>query len=423
MGYRMEIARPRYMDRLISKKGNGLVKVVTGVRRCGKSYLLFNMFKKHLLESGVGAGSIIELAFDRFSSAPLRDPNEFYSWAAARLDAAAPGERFVLLDEVQLLDRFEEVLIDLMSMPGVDVYVTGSNAKLLSRDIATEFRGRGDEVRLAPLSFSEFMGAYDGDASRGFEEYSVYGGMPATLSMHDGEEKAAYLESLFSEIYINDLVERSGIRNVGDLEAVLDVVSSGMGSLTNPKRISDTFRSRGSGRGPGSDTVRSYIEHLKDAFIVEEAKRYDVKGRKYIGSPFKYYFCDMGLRNARMNFRQVEATHAMENVVYNELRARGFGVDVGVVTRYVRNEDGKQSRKQLEIDFVCNKGDRRYYVQSAYAIPSKQKREQEEGSLLEVDDSFKKVMVVRDPVVPRYDDKGVLVIGVQDFLLDPHSLG
>ena len=418
----MEIPRPRYMELLAAKKGNGLVKVITGVRRCGKSYLLFEMFKKSLIQSGIIQDSIVELAFDRFSSAPLRDPNEFYKWATSKLKVAGPGERYVLLDEVQLLGRFEEVLIDLMSMPNVDVFVTGSNAHLLSRDIATEFRGRGDEVRLAPLSFSEFMVAYDGDVYQGYEEYSVYGGMPATVPMRSGAEKAAYLESLFSEIYVNDLVERSGIRNVGDLETVLDVVSSGIGSLTNPKRISDTFKSVGSGKGPGPDTVRAYIEHLKDAFIVEEAKRYDVKGRKYIGSPFKYYFCDVGLRNARMNFRQVEPTHAMENVVYNELRARGFGVDVGVVTKYVRDEGGKQSRKHLEVDFVCNKGDRRYYVQSAYAIPDEAKHEQEEGPLLEVDDSFKKVMIVRDPVVPRYDDRGVLVIGVHDFLLDPNSL-
>ena len=418
----MEIARPRYMKLLESKKHNGLVKVVTGVRRCGKSYLLFNMFKRHLASSGVDESRIVELAFDRFSSAPLRDPSEFYRWATAKLEAAGPGERYVLLDEVQLLDRFEEVLIDLMAMPGVDVYVTGSNARLLSHDIATEFRGRGDEIKLSPLSFSEFMGAYDGDALRGYEEYSVYGGMPATLSMRDGADKAAYLESLFAEIYVNDLVERNGIRNAGVLEAVLDVISSGMGSLTNPKRISDTFKSAGSGEGPSPDTVRSYIEHLKDAFIVEEAKRYDVKGRKYIGSPFKYYFCDMGLRNARMNFRQVEPTHTMENVIYNELRGRGFGVDVGVVTQYVRDEKGKQSRKALEVDFVCNKGDRRYYVQSAYAIPDEAKREQEEGSLLEIDDSFKKIMVVHDPVVPRYDENGVLMIGVIDFLLDPSSL-
>lgn len=414
----MEIQRPRYMEQLESKKGNGLVKVVTGVRRCGKSYLLFEMFKRSLIESGIRPENIIELAFDRFSSAPLRDPNEFYQWVRGRLSMAGAGERYVLLDEVQLLGRFEEVLIDLMAMPGVEVYVTGSNAHLLSRDIATEFRGRGDEVRLAPLSFSEFMGAYSGDAASGYEEYSVYGGMPATVAMTSHEEKAAYLQSLFSEIYINDLVERNGIRKVGDFEAVLDVVSSGIGSLTNPKRVSDTFKSAGSGKGPGPDTVRVYIEHLKDAFIVEEAKRYDVKGRKYIGSPFKYYFCDMGLRNARMNFRQVEPTHAMENVVYNELRSRGFGVDVGLVTRYLRDESGRQSRNQLEIDFVCNKGDRRYYVQSAYSVPDGAKWEQESAPLSLVDDSFRKIVVVRDPVVPRHDDSGILVVGVHDFLLD-----
>lgn len=419
----MEIQRPAYMERLIAKKGNGLVKVVTGVRRCGKSYLLLKMLREHLAGSGVAPGNVIELAFDRFSSAPLRDPNEFYSWVTARLGEAGPGERYVLLDEVQLLERFEEVLIDLMAMPGVDVYVTGSNARLLSRDIATEFRGRGDEIELRPLSFSEYAAARGVDPQRAYEEYSVYGGMPATLSMPDPGEKAAYLENLFGEIYVNDLIERNGIRSVGDLEAVIDVLSSGMGSLTNPKRISDTFRSAGSGKGPGPDTVRAYVEHLKDAFIIEEAKRYDVKGRKYIGSPFKYYFCDLGLRNARRNFRQVEPTHAMENVVYNELRARGLGVDIGVVTRYLRDDGGKQTRQHTEIDFVCNKGDKRCYIQSAYAMPDEAKRKQEEAPLASVDDSFRKVVVVRDPVVPRYDDTGVLVMGVIDFLLDPDSLG
>lgn len=413
----MDIPRPRYLEKLIAKKGNGLVKVVTGVRRCGKSYLLFNLFKRHLLAEGVPAENIVEVAFDEYESKKLRDPDTFYPWAKERL--AAAGKRYVLLDEVQLLGDFEEVLIGLMRMPGVDVYVTGSNAKLLSKDVITEFRGRGDEVRVRPLSFSEFMGAYDGDIRRGFEEYSVYGGMPAAVGM-DPQAKAAYLESLFSEIYVNDITERNGIRDAGELGALLDVLSSGIGSLTNPKKVSDTFKSKGLTLSP--KTARAYIDHLIDSFVIEEAKRYDVKGRAYIGSPFKYYFCDLGLRNARMNFRQVEPSHAMENVIYNELVGRGFGVDVGVVSAFSKNAEGKSARAALEVDFVCNKGDRRLYIQSAYAIPDQGKMDQELAPLRKVGDSFEKIVVVRDPIVPRRDESGFLFVGVEDFLLDESFL-
>ena len=409
----MRIARQKYLDQLIAGMGNGLVKVVTGVRRCGKSYLLFELFKQHLLTYGVPEENIVEVAFDEYESKSLRDPDVFYPWAKERL--ATEGERFVLLDEVQLLKDFEEVLIGLMRMPGVDVYVTGSNAKLLSKDVITEFRGRGQEIRVRPLSFSEFMGAYAGDARRGYEEYSVFGGMPATVGMTP-EGKAAYLQGLFDEIYINDIVERNGVRDAGELGVLLDVLSSGVGSLTNPKKVSDTFKSKGSALSP--KTARAYIDHFIDAFIVEEAKRFDVKGRGYIGSPFKYYFCDMGLRNARMNFRQVEPSHSMENVIYNELAGRGFNVDVGVVSAFSKNAEGKSVRASLEIDFVCNKGDRRFYIQSAYAIPDQAKMDQELASLKKVGDSFEKVVVVREPIVPRRDKSGFLFIGVEDFLLD-----
>lgn len=413
----MIVDRPRYLDLLIAKKGNGLVKTVTGVRRCGKSFLLFELFKRYLIESGVPEGNIVEMAFDEFGARRMRNPNAFYPWAKERLSGG--GERYLLLDEVQLLENFEEVLIGLSRIPGVDIYVTGSNAKLLSRDVITEFRGRGDEIRVWPLSFSEFSSAWTGDARRRYEEYSVYGGMPATLNMNSSA-KIAYLQSIFSEIYVNDIVERNALRNTEGLETLLDVLSSSVGSLTNPKRVADTFKS--SGLVLTSDTVRSYIDALRDAFIIEEAKRFDVKGRKYIGSPFKYYFCDLGLRNARMNFRQVEPTHAMKNVLYNELRARAFSVDVGIVTAYSKDDEGGSKRTNLEIDFVANKGSSRFYIQSAYAIPDREKRDQETRSLRGVSDSFKKIVVLRDPIVARYDENGVLFVDLEEFLANESYL-
>ena len=416
----MRIERPAYLQELLSKRGNGQVKVITGVRRCGKSYLMGQIFKERLLEEGVPQDRIVEMAFDRYRNRGYRDPEAFLPWALERL--SGQGHNYLLLDEVQLLGDFAEVLIDLMAEPEVDIYVTGSNARLLSRDVITEFRGRGDEIRMAPLSFSEFMGAYSGDVAAGYEEYATYGGMPAVASLPSGVEKASYLTSLFDEIYLADLVERNAIRDEGGLRAVLDVLSSNIGSLTNPKRISDALRSRNSGKGPGPEPVRSYIGCLEDAFLIEEARRYDVRGMAYIDSPFKYYFADVGLRNARMNFRQAEPSHAMENVIYNELRARGFGVDVGVVTSYGKDATGKTTRVTREVDFVCNKGDRRYYVQSAYAIPDQAKLDQEQASLMRIDDSFRKVIVVHDPIVPHYNGQGIYMVGIRDFLLNPNSL-
>ena len=416
----MRIERPGYLRELMNKRGNGQVKVITGVRRCGKSYLMGQIFKERLLEEGVPHDRIVEMAFDRYRNRSYRDPETFLSWALERL--SGQGHSYLLLDEVQLLGDFAEVLIDLMAEPGVDIYVTGSNARLLSKDVITEFRGRGDEIRMAPLSFSEFMSAYDGDVAVGYEEYATYGGMPVVAALSSGAEKAGYLTSLFDEIYLADLVERNAIRDEGGLRAVLDVLSSNIGSLTNPKRISDALRSRNSGKGPGPETVRSYISCLGDAFLIEEAQRYDVRGMAYIDSPFKYYFADVGLRNARMNFRQAEPSHAMENVIYNELRGRGFGVDVGVVTSYGKDAKGKTTRVTREVDFVCNKGDRRYYVQSAYALPDQAKLEQEQASLMRIDDSFRKVIVVHDPIVPHYNERGIYMVGIRDFLLDPNSL-
>ena len=413
----MRINRPRYLQELISRKGNGQVKVITGIRRCGKSYLMGQIFKEHLLEEGVRSENIVEMAFDRYRNRAYRSPKAFLPWAQERIEH--PGITYLLLDEVQLLDDFAEVLIDLMAEPNVDIYVTGSNAKLLSKDVVTEFRGRGNEVRISPLSFSEFMGVRGGDVASGYEEYAVYGGLPAAVLMDGDEAKARYLESLFDEIYIADLIERNEIKDKDTLRAILDILSSNMGSLTNPKRISDAFKSRNKGVGPDPETVRSHIDHLADAFIIEEAKRYDVKGKDYIGTPFKYYFTDIGLRNARLNFRQIEPSHAMENVIYNELRARGYGVDVGVVTYYTKDQARKTQRVTREIDFVCNKGSKRCYIQSAYAIPDSGKLEQEQTSLIKTGDSFKKIIVVHDPIVPHYNDQGVFMVGVYDFLLNP----
>ncbi len=416
----MLVNRPFYMDQLIAEMGTSQVKVITGVRRCGKSFLLFNLFKAHLLSCGVPEQNIFEMAFDRYGNKKYRDPEVFFPHINEVLESTS-GPRYVLLDEVQLLGDFAEILIDLIARDGVDVYVTGSNAKLLSKDVVTEFRGRGTEIAVSPLSFSEFMGAYDGDKRDAYEEYSVYGGMPGTIGMADSEQKARYLKSLYDELYLSDIIERGGVRDAGTLADLIDVLSSGIGSLTNASKLSATFKSE-KGANVAPDTLERYIGLLEDAFLVRRAKRYDVKGRRYIGTPFKFYFTDLGLRNARMNFRQIEPTHIMENVVYNELICRGFGVDVGVVPTSVRDKDGVSRHAQLEIDFICNKGSRRYYIQSAYALPTEEKREQEARPLIKVNDSFKKVIVTKEGPAPYYDDAGILTMNVYDFLLDRESL-
>ena len=416
----MIIDRPAYMARLICEMGSDQVKVITGLRRCGKSFLLFELFKKHLLATGVPESNIFEMAFDRYSSKKYRDPETFFPRINDWLEKSA-GTRYVLLDEVQLLDDFAEILIDLIAREGVDVYVTGSNARLLSKDVVTEFRGRGTEIAVAPLSFAEFMSAYKGDKRDGYEEYALYGGMPRILSETQPERKTTYLKSLYNELYLSDIVERGGVRDSDNLEELIDVLSSAIGSLTNASKLSATFKSKKKTK-ISPETIERYITLLEDAFLVRRAKRYDVKGRRYIGTPFKFYFTDVGLRNARMNFRQVEPTHIMENIVYNELVCRGFAVDVGVVPISMRDENGHSRRQQLEIDFVCNKGSKRYYVQSAYALPTPEKREQELRSLLKAGDSFKKVVITREGSAQGYDENGVLTMNVYDFLLDPDSL-
>lgn len=419
IGVRMRIERPKYLDNLISRMHTDQAKVVTGVRRCGKSYLVFEIFKDYLLKRGVSETQIFEMAFDRYGNRRYRDSNVFYPYVISQIEA--PGMHYVLLDEVQLLEHFEEVLIDLIARENVDVYVTGSNAKLLSKDIVTEFRGRGDEVRMAPLSFAEFMTTYDDDIAMGWQNYLMYGGLPAVACKEAREEKIDYLQRLFSEIYINDIIERNSVRNNRALDELLNVMASTIGSLTNPNKLSDTFHSvTRSTIDP--ETVSSYIDYFDDAFLLERAQRYDIKGRRYIGAPYKYYFSDLGLRNARLGFRQFEETHLMENAIYNELRARGYSVDIGNMTVSERDKHGKSVRKQLEVDFVCNNGSERIYIQSAYDLPDSEKLTQEQRSLLKTGDSFRKVIVVGKPIERHYTDEGILLLSVYDFMLDESAL-
>ncbi|MBT1174215.1 ATP-binding protein [Bifidobacterium sp. LC6] len=425
----MRITRAVYLNRLIARMGNGMIKVITGARRCGKTFLLFDLFEEYLRNHGVANSQIIEVPLDDFAYEQYRDPARL----AQYLSSAITDDRqyYVLLDEVQYAisdkelrgdepPRLYSVLNGLLRKRNVDVYVTGSNSKMLSTDVMTEFRGRGDEIRVRPLSFSEFMQAYDGDVPHGWAEYVVFGGMPLTVSMHTDEQKTRYLESLFTETYLKDIVARNHLRKSQELDELVDVLASSIGALTNPAKIKATFDSVAHSK-ISVNTIAQYIEYLEEAFVVEEARRFNVKGRKYIGSPKKYYFEDIGLRNARLGFRQVEQTHIMENIVYNELRMRGYNVDVGVVEKRGQN-NGESYRKQLEIDFVANLGSERYYIQSAYQLPTEEKVAQEKASLLGVDDGFKKIVLVRDVVKPMRDDRGILTMSVYDFLLNAESL-
>ena len=415
----MIIRRDTYLNKLISKKQNGLIKVITGIRRCGKSYLLFNLFRDHLIESGVDSSHIIEMTFDSYENKRYRNPEIFYPYIKEKISDS--GLYFILLDEIQLLEDFESILNSLSRLPNTDIYVTGSNAKFLSKDIITEFRGRGDEVHMYPLSFSEFMSVYDGDKRDGWNEYMVYGGIPLVLNQKTHEQKSAFLKSLFNEVYITDILGRNRIRNKEELEELLDIVSSAVGSLTNSNKLAQTFKSI-KNKTINKSTIKKYLDSLCDSFLIEESRRYDVKGRKYISTPLKYYFSDMGLRNARLNFRQIEETHIMENIIYNELRLRGYDVDVGVVTANEITGDGKKIRKQREIDFVCNMGSKRYYIQSAFALPDRAKIEQEEKPLLLSGDGFKKIIVTKDAPAPLYDEQGILSMSIYDFLLNSDSL-
>ena len=415
----MEIRRDIYLNKLISKKHNGLIKVVTGMRRCGKSYLLFNLFKEYLVNEGVNENHIIEIAFDSFENRKYRDPEVLFPYLMEKI---ADNEMYyVLLDEVQMLDDFESVLNSLGRKKNVDVYVTGSNAKFLSKDIITEFRGRGDEVHMYPLTYSEFMSVYDGDKQEGWRDYVLFGGIPLVLGFETADQKSDFLKALFEETYISDITGRNNIRNKAELEELLNILSSAIGSLTNPSKLSATFKSV-KNKTISKETIIKYIDYLKDSFLIDSAIRYDIKGKKYINTPSKYYFTDLGLRNARLNFRQVEESHAMENIIFNELKVRGYNVDVGVVVMNEVDKNGKKIRKQLEVDFVCNKGSKRFYIQSAYALPDKEKMEQEQRSLVNTGDGFKKIIITKDAVAPLYNDEGILVMSVYDFLLNPDSM-
>ena len=415
----MEIRRDIYLKKLINRMHNGMIKVVTGIRRSGKSYLLFTIFKDYLLSEGVDEDHIISIELDRLENKKYRNPYVIFEQIKTQIIDSK--DYYIFLDEVQLLDQFEDVLNSLLHIRNVDVYVTGSNSKFLSKDIITEFRGRGDEVHVYPVSFREYMTVFNGDKYEGWSSYVRFGGLPLTVTMNSDEQRVEYLTRLFEETYIKDIIERNHIEKKQELNDLINVLASGIGSLTNPSKIVATFNSVIQS-DISLNTVRSYIEHLEDAFIISEANRYDVKGRKYIGTPLKYYFEDVGLRNARLGFRQVEETHLMENIIYNELRVRGFSVDVGVVMKRKRTKAGVQEKKQLEIDFIANQGSRRYYIQSAFSIPDEEKRKQEKASLINVGDSFKKIIIVKDVVKPWHDDDGILTISLYDFLLDEKSL-
>ncbi len=429
----MEIKRDYYLNKLISRKGNGLIKIITGVRRCGKSYLLNTIFYRHLLECGVPEDHIIRFAFDSADDLYLigeslidmrkagrsADPEKFMAYIRTKI--TGNGTYYLLLDEVQMLDSFEAVLNGYLRRDNMDVFVTGSNAKFLSSDIITEFAGRGDEIHMYPLSFAEFMTAYPGDRYEGLSQYMLYGGIPLVVLRESPHDKAALLENLFSEIYIRDIVDRHGVRNRGELEDLLNIVSSAVGSLTNPEKLKNTFHSVKRSKIT-SATIKRYLDYFQDSFLLEAAQRYDIKGKAYIETPRKYYFSDLGLRNARLNFRQFEPNHAMENVLYTELRMRGYRVDVGVVPVAERDRLGRVTRRQLEVDFVCNLGSTRAYIQSAWSLPDEDKRAQETRPFAKIDDSFKKIVVTRDMIPTQYDERGILTVNVYDFLLDPDLL-
>ena len=410
-----EIPRPKYLQSLISKKENGLVKIVTGIRRSGKSYLLDPIYKNYLIEQGVKKDHIIKIDLDERENKLYLDPDELNKYVK---DSIKDDDMYyVIIDEIQKVEDFESVLNGFLHVRNLDVYVTGSNSKFLSTDIITEFRGRGDEIRVLPLSFAEYSSAYSGTTEEAWEEYTIYGGLPRILGYKTDEEKSKYLIDLFKETYLKDIIDRYNIQRTDILDALVNMVSSSIGSLTNPKKLADTFASNDI-KDASINTVISYLNYLEDAFLINKAERYDVKGKKYISTPYKYYFSDIGLRNARINFRQQEETHIMENILYNELRHRGYNVDVGVVE--VREDD--TTRKQVEVDFVCNQSYKRYYIQSALRLPTREKTLQEERPLLNIGDNFKKIIVTKDTTRHWITEEGILIIGIQEFLLNENSL-
>ena len=431
----MEIKRDYYLNKLIRKMDNGFIKVITGIRRSGKSYLLNNIFYNYLIENGVDENHIIKFAFDSgqdllkigedlmdldiLSGERLVNPKKFLEYVFARTNN--DEKYYILLDEVQLLASFEQVLNGFLQQKNFDVYVTGSNSKFLSKDVITEFAGRGDEIHIMPFVFSEFLQSYDGDKEDAFAEYQVFGGLPAQTLMKSDEDKMNYLKNQLSNVYLRDIVNRYDVRLNSELEDLLNILASGISTLTNPSKIESTFLSVKKTK-ISANTIDKYIDYFEDSFLIKRVHRYDVKGRKYIGTPYKIYFEDVGLRNARLNFRQIEPTHLMENIIYNELRFRGYMVDVGTVIKREYGPNDKDVKKQLEVDFIANLGSKKYYIQSAYSLSSKDKLEQEKASLINIDDSFKKIIVVKDRIKPSLDEHGILTINLFDFLLDMDSL-
>ena len=415
----MEIKRDFYLNKLIKHQKNGMVKIVTGVRRCGKSYLLFKLFRDYLIGSGVPTDHIIAIALDDYGNRALQNPDALYQHIKNAV--ADDGDYYILLDEIQLVADFESVINGFMHIPNADIYVTGSNSKFLSSDIITEFRGRGDEIRVYPLNFSEFYSAYGGEFDKAWVMYCNYGGMPLCLSMQTQEDKAKYLTNLFETTYLADIINRNSLRGNTEIGELTDVLASSIGSLTNPLKLSNTFGSTKNVK-LSVNTIINYLNYLQDAFLIEKAVRYDIKGKMYINTPAKYYFVDMGLRNARLSFRQQEHTHIMENVIYNELRLRGYSVDVGVVENVSRESGGEPSRNRLEVDFVVNSGNKRYYIQSAYNIASEEKMRQEQASLLSINDAFRKIIIVNQPIMSGYNEQGILMLSLQDFLMEPEKV-
>ena len=414
-----EIKRDIYLQKLIDKKENEMIKVITGIRRCGKSYLLDPIYKKYLLSTGVKEDHIIKLELDSIENKEYLDASKLYNYVMDKIQD--DKMYYILLDEIQKVDDFESVLNSFLRKKNLDVYVTGSNSKFLSSDIITEFRGRGDEIRVYPLTFREYLPACNKDIDEALKEYITYGGMPYILSRKTDEEKSKYLNNLFNNTYINDIVERNNIQKNEILESLINILASSVGSLNNPLKLEKTFKSKGF-KNVTAKTINTYIDYLIDAFMINKALRYDIKGKKYINTPSKYYFTDIGLRNVRLNFRQQEENHLMENIIYNELLVRGFNVDVGVVEYMTKDKNNKKMRKQLEVDFVCNKGSNRFYIQSAYAIPTKEKMEQEEQSLIKIDDFFKRIIIVENDIKLWRNEKGIVIMGLKQFLLDYNSL-
>ena len=415
----MRIERKIYLNKVVESRHNGMIKIITGVRRSGKSFLLFDLFADWLKAEGVSSDHIIKIDLEDRRNKSLRNPDNLLEFIDSKM--IDKEMYYILIDEIQLVEEFEDVLNSYLKIKNADVYVTGSNARFLSKDVITTFRGRGEEIKVFPLNFREFMSATDKGTEPAFEEFMTYGGLPQVLEYKSEERKAEYLKALFAETYITDIKERYNVKHEEELEILLDIISSNIGCLTNPSKLANTFQSEKKVK-LSDKTIKNYLDYICDSFLVEKSQRYDIKGKKYIDTPYKYYFVDLGLRNARLNFRQLEKTHMMENIIYNELRVRGFNVDVGIVPLVIRDENGNQKRVSYEVDFVANKGNRRYYIQSAYRLDSDEKVAQEQNSLRNVDDSFKKIVIVGNPILVERDNNGITTMSVYDFLLKENSL-